>query len=57
MLVYEHVQCIGYRDDVLTKVITMCSQSSYQYITNFEWYIRSYYYYYYYLLILFIIIL
>jgi len=26
-----------YRDELLTKIIEICSQSNYQYITNFEW--------------------
>uniref|UniRef100_A0A8C9PIP8 AP-3 complex subunit delta-1 n=1 Tax=Spermophilus dauricus TaxID=99837 RepID=A0A8C9PIP8_SPEDA len=26
-----------YRDELLTKIIDICSQSNYQYITNFEW--------------------
>lgn len=29
----------SYRDEVLAKIILMCSQNSYQHITNFEWYI------------------
>ncbi len=28
-----------YRDELLSKVIDICSQNNYQYITNFEWYI------------------
>ncbi|XP_057564906.1 AP-3 complex subunit delta-1 isoform X2 [Hippopotamus amphibius kiboko] len=28
-----------YRDELLTKIIDICSQCSYQHITNFEWYI------------------
>ncbi|KAG7456877.1 hypothetical protein MATL_G00240590 [Megalops atlanticus] len=28
-----------YRDELLTKIIDICSQGNYQYITNFEWYI------------------
>ncbi|XP_020939856.1 AP-3 complex subunit delta-1 isoform X2 [Sus scrofa] len=28
-----------YRDELLTKIIDICSQSNYQHITNFEWYI------------------
>ncbi|CAF2194416.1 unnamed protein product [Rotaria magnacalcarata] len=28
-----------YRDELLSKVIDICSQSDYQHITNFEWYI------------------
>lgn len=29
----------GYRDELLTKIIDICSQANYQHITNFEWYI------------------
>eukprot|EP00795_Rhopilema_esculentum_P004963 gene4963-21309_t len=29
----------GYRDELLAKIIQICSQSNYQYVTNFEWYI------------------
>ncbi|XP_018015411.1 AP-3 complex subunit delta-1 isoform X2 [Hyalella azteca] len=28
-----------YRDELLQKIIQICSQNNYQYITNFEWYI------------------
>lgn len=28
-----------YRDELLTKILDICSQSNYQHITNFEWYI------------------
>nr|XP_039258298.1 AP-3 complex subunit delta-1-like isoform X2 [Styela clava] len=28
-----------YRDELLTKIIEICSQQNYQYITNFEWYV------------------
>ncbi|XP_062966541.1 AP-3 complex subunit delta-1 isoform X2 [Cynocephalus volans] len=28
-----------YRDELLTKIIDICSQANYQHITNFEWYI------------------
>jgi AP-3 complex subunit delta-1 len=28
-----------YRDELLSKIIDICSQNNYQYITNFEWYI------------------
>ncbi|ROT83189.1 hypothetical protein C7M84_023627 [Penaeus vannamei] len=28
-----------YRDELLQKIILICSQNNYQYITNFEWYI------------------
>jgi len=27
----------AYRDELLSKIIQVCSQSNYQYITNFEW--------------------
>ena len=27
----------NYRDEVLSKIILICSQNNYQYITNFEW--------------------
>lgn len=26
-----------YRDELLSKIIEICSQSNYQFITNFEW--------------------
>jgi len=26
-----------YRDELLFKIVGMCSQNNYQYITNFEW--------------------
>ncbi|XP_031566631.1 AP-3 complex subunit delta-1-like [Actinia tenebrosa] len=29
----------SYRDELLSKIILICSQSDYHYITNFEWYI------------------
>merc|ERR1712142_316506 len=28
-----------YRDELLSKIIEICSQSNYQYVTNFEWYV------------------
>ncbi|PNF29931.1 AP-3 complex subunit delta-1 [Cryptotermes secundus] len=28
-----------YRDELLSKIIQICSQNNYQYITNFEWYV------------------
>ncbi|BFY99699.1 hypothetical protein BsWGS_02740 [Bradybaena similaris] len=28
-----------YRDELLSKTIEICSQSNYQYVTNFEWYV------------------
>ncbi|CAH1773291.1 unnamed protein product, partial [Owenia fusiformis] len=29
----------NYRDELLAKIIEICSQSNYQFITNFEWYV------------------
>lgn len=28
-----------YRDELLTKIIEICSQNNYQFILNFEWYV------------------
>lgn len=28
-----------YRDELLSKIILICSQNNYQFITNFEWYV------------------
>ncbi|XP_064462868.1 AP-3 complex subunit delta-1-like isoform X1 [Ornithodoros turicata] len=28
-----------YRDELLSKIVDICSQNNYQYITNFEWYV------------------
>lgn len=28
-----------YRDELLARIISICSHKNYQYITNFEWYI------------------
>ncbi|XP_041360282.1 AP-3 complex subunit delta-1-like isoform X2 [Gigantopelta aegis] len=28
-----------YRDELLAKIVLICSQSNYQYVTNFEWYV------------------
>jgi len=30
-----------YRDELLSKIIEICSQSNYQFITNFEWYVNQ----------------
>ena len=30
-----------YRDELLSKIIEICSQSNYQFITNFEWYVSE----------------
>jgi len=39
MLHLERAEGTGYRDEILAKIIQICSKSNYQYITNFEWYI------------------
>jgi len=31
-----------YRDELLSKIIEICSQSDYQHITNFEWFVFIY---------------
>lgn len=38
MLHVDKAEGTTYRDELLTKIIDICSQSNYQYITNFEWY-------------------
>uniref|UniRef100_A0A6B2EN73 AP-3 complex subunit delta n=1 Tax=Phlebotomus kandelakii TaxID=1109342 RepID=A0A6B2EN73_9DIPT len=35
----ERAEGSTYRDELLFKVIEICSQGSYQYVTNFEWYL------------------
>uniref|UniRef100_U5EX37 AP-3 complex subunit delta n=1 Tax=Corethrella appendiculata TaxID=1370023 RepID=U5EX37_9DIPT len=35
----ENAEGSTYRDELLFKVIEICSQGSYQYVTNFEWYL------------------
>uniref|UniRef100_A0A182KBD6 AP-3 complex subunit delta n=1 Tax=Anopheles christyi TaxID=43041 RepID=A0A182KBD6_9DIPT len=35
----ERAEGSSYRDELLYKVIEICSQGSYQYVTNFEWYL------------------
>lgn len=37
MLHVDKAEGTTYRDELLTKIIDICSQSNYQYITNFEW--------------------
>eukprot|EP00112_Aurelia_sp_Birch-Aquarium-sp1_P011804 Seg2482.5 transcript_id=Seg2482.5/GoldUCD/mRNA.D3Y31 product="AP-3 complex subunit delta-1" protein_id=Seg2482.5/GoldUCD/D3Y31 len=39
MIHLEKAEGSGYRDELLAKIIQICSQSNYQYVTNFEWYI------------------
>ncbi|CAB4009769.1 AP-3 complex subunit delta-1, partial [Paramuricea clavata] len=40
-LIHQTEKCdsSGYRDELISKIIMICCQSDYQYITNFEWYI------------------
>ena len=33
----EDSESTSYRDEVLSKIILICSQNNYQHITNFEW--------------------
>ncbi|XP_046843480.1 AP-3 complex subunit delta-1-like isoform X1 [Xenia sp. Carnegie-2017] len=35
----EKCDSSGYRDELISKIIMVCSQSDYHHITNFEWYI------------------
>lgn len=35
----ERAEGSAYRDELLYKVIEICAQGSYQYVTNFEWYL------------------
>lgn len=39
MLHMDKAEGTTYRDELLRKIIQICSQNSYQFITNFEWYI------------------
>ena len=39
MLHMDRAEGSQYRDELLVKIIEICCQSNYQYITNFEWYI------------------
>ncbi|XP_076811887.1 AP-3 complex subunit delta-1-like isoform X4 [Clavelina lepadiformis] len=39
MIHVEKTEGTQYRDELLSKIIEICSQNNYQYITNFEWYI------------------
>ncbi|XP_032321924.1 AP-3 complex subunit delta-1 [Camelus ferus] len=39
MMHVDKAEGTAYRDELLTKIIDICSQSNYQHITNFEWYI------------------
>lgn len=37
MMHVDKAEGTTYRDELLTKIIDICSQSNYQHITNFEW--------------------
>jgi len=39
MLHMDKAEGSHYRDELLSKIIEICSQSNYQFITNFEWYL------------------
>lgn len=41
MIHVDKAEGTTYRDELLTKIIDICSQSNYQYITNFEWLVLS----------------
>lgn len=41
MIHVDKAEGTTYRDELLTKIIDICSQSNYQYITNFEWSVLS----------------
>lgn len=37
MIHMDKAEGTNYRDELLAKIIEICSQSNYQYVTNFEW--------------------
>ncbi|KAL1437790.1 hypothetical protein MTO96_048639 [Rhipicephalus appendiculatus] len=39
MVHMDRAEGTTYRDELLSKIIDICSQNNYQYITNFEWYV------------------
>ncbi|XP_075527426.1 adaptor-related protein complex 3, delta 1 subunit-like garnet isoform X2 [Dermacentor variabilis] len=39
MVHMDRAEGTGYRDELLSKIIDICSQNNYQFITNFEWYV------------------
>uniref|UniRef100_A0A8C4T390 AP-3 complex subunit delta-1 n=1 Tax=Erpetoichthys calabaricus TaxID=27687 RepID=A0A8C4T390_ERPCA len=41
MIHVDKAEGTTYRDELLTKIIDICSQSNYQYITNFEWHLED----------------
>jgi AP-3 complex subunit delta len=38
MIHMDKAEGTSYRDELLSKIIEICSQNNYQHITNFEWY-------------------
>ena len=38
-ITYSRFNCYIFRDELVSRIIGICSWSNYQYITNFEWYI------------------
>lgn len=39
MIHMDKAEGTNYRDELLAKIIEICSQSNYQFVTNFEWYV------------------
>lgn len=39
MLHMDKAEGSQYRDELLVKTIEICSQSNYQHVTNFEWFV------------------
>jgi hypothetical protein len=39
MLHMDKAEGSHYRDELLSKIIEICSQNDYQHITNFEWFV------------------
>ncbi|XP_071450099.1 AP-3 complex subunit delta-1 [Hetaerina americana] len=39
MVHMDKAEGTSYRDELLSKIVQICSQGNYQYITNFEWYV------------------
>lgn len=40
MVYMDKVEGIYYRDELLVKIVEIFSQFNYQYIINFEWYVK-----------------
>ena len=41
MVHMDRAEGTQYRDELLLKIIEICSQDNYHFITNFEWYVAS----------------